>query len=43
MKTVWVCINPAKEVADVDHLKVFARRSRFNDYWAFCWFSGNPF
>ena len=24
MKTVWVYINTAKEVGDVDHLKVFA-------------------
>lgn len=24
MKTVWVYINTAKEIGDVDHLKVFA-------------------
>jgi hypothetical protein len=23
--TVWICINTAKEIGDVDHLKVFWR------------------
>jgi hypothetical protein len=26
MKTVWVYINTAKEVGDVEHLKVFANQ-----------------
>jgi hypothetical protein len=36
MKTVWVYINPAKEVGDVDHLKVFA-----NEEAAEKWFAEN--
>ena len=36
MKTVWVYINTAKEVGDVDHLKVFA-----NEEAAEKWFEEN--
>ena len=34
--TVWICINTAKEVGDVDHLKVFA-----NEEAAERWFAEN--
>jgi hypothetical protein len=33
-KTVWVFINTAKEVGDVDHLKVFASEDAANAWFA---------
>jgi hypothetical protein len=34
MKTVWVYINTAREVGDVDHLKVLLRQKRPMDVFA---------
>ena len=32
--TVWIYINTAKEVGDVDHLKVFANEDAANAWFA---------
>ena len=36
MKTVWIYINTAREVGDLDHLKVFASAEAAEK-----WFEGN--
>jgi hypothetical protein len=33
-KTVWIYVNTAKEVGDVDHLKVFASEDAANAWFA---------
>jgi hypothetical protein len=33
MKTVWVYVNTAKELGDVDHVKVFANEDAANKWF----------